>query len=370
MAELKDFISEIYVLTNSSERFCEEEQKFPERDILEKVCRVLLYSSTMREEGRYSSFRVCFIDPDSAFLDAYIYSHIIRFDNPIPFSTKEMHRLAPAMNPDISYMLLDVTKEPVNIIGMIAAYTTWERIQIREVEHGNRMPGIPNILVNGPGELKACMGEAPIVSFQWGDLIHYRTDTFESTLIAEVLKEGSSVSGEYRNRFLYRLLKNVQSYGHGGHIYIVPNEYEGHVNTRIKYNLRCGFMFSDDERSVTERNTDKDLITYADLVSKFTAVDGGVVLTKNFDLMGFGAETLVSTVESTEPEMCFINYDNTENKNRRFNDNGMRHRACYSFCNSLEGAVALVVSHDGFIRACTGHDGKVVVYDSISLPTA
>ena len=48
------------------------------------------------------------------------------------------------MNPDISCLLLDITKEPVNIIGMIAAYTTWKRIQIKEIEHGNRIPMIPN----------------------------------------------------------------------------------------------------------------------------------------------------------------------------------------------------------------------------------
>ena len=375
MADLKDFISEIYELTNNSERFLEEEQRFPERDVLEKVCQVLLHASSMREEGRYSAFRVCFIDPDSVFLDAYIYSHRILFDSPITFSTKELRRLAPAMNPDISCLLLDITKEPVNIIGMIAAYTTWKRIQIKEIEHGNRMPMIPNIMVNSPGELKACLGEAPIVSFQWGEIIHYRTDTFDSTLIAEVLKEGSVISEENRSRFLYRVLKNVLNYGHGGHFYIVPNEYDGLVNTRIKYRLRCSFMFSDDDRltdgrSTIKKNTDKDLIAYADLISKFTAVDGAVVLTRNFDLIGFGAETLVKTVDSTDPEMCFIDYDNTENKKKKYNDNGMRHRSCYSFCNSLEGAVALIVSHDGFIKACTRHEGRVVVYDSVSLPTA
>ena len=64
----------------------------------------------------------------------------ILFDSPITFSTKELRRLAPAMNPDISCLLLDITKEPVNIIGMIAAYTTWKRIQIKEIEHGNRTP--------------------------------------------------------------------------------------------------------------------------------------------------------------------------------------------------------------------------------------
>ena len=368
MVELKDFINEIYELANNSAYPLEKEQEFPERCILEKVCKILLNASTMREEGRYSEFRVCFIDSESSFLDAYIYSHVVLFDAPIPFSTKEIHRLAPAMSPDISYLMLDITGESVNIIGIIAAYTNWEQIQLKEIEKGNRMPKIPNILVAGPGELKACLGEAPVVSFQWGDLVHYRTDTFDSTLIARVLMEGSVVSEENRIRFLSRVLKNVLSYGHGGHIYIVPNESDGLGNTRIKYNLPCKFMFSDDNRSADERNIDKDLITYADLISKFTTVDGAVVLTRNLELLGFGAQTLLSTVEDEDPEMRFIDYDNTENRNKKYNDNGMRHRACYSFCNSLEGAVAIIVSHDGFIKACTKHEGKVVVYDSVSLP--
>lgn len=363
MAELNDFINEIFELTGS--RQLEEDQKFPESGILEKVCRVLMYASTMREEGRYSSFRVCFIDPRSALLDMYIYSYVVLFDDPIDFTTKEIQRLAPAMNPDISYMLLDITKEPVKITGIIAAYTAGETIHMKEKENSGRMPMIPNILVSGPGELKACLGEAPIVSYQWGNLVHYRTDTFDSTLIARVLQEGSDVSENNRISFLNRLLKNVKSYGHGGHIYIVPNEYDGHVYTRIKYNLRCRFMFADDSRFTANRNTDKDLIAYTDMVSKLTSVDGAVVLTRNLDLVGFGAETLVNTTDSTNVEMRFIDYDNTWNRNKKYNDNGMRHRACYSFCNRLEGAVALIISHDGFIKACTKHDGKVVVYDNI-----
>lgn len=370
MEDIKDFIREIYDITTKNGQYIEKEQNFPESCLLEKVCKILLYASTMREEGRYSSFRVCFINPKSDLLESYIYSHTVLFDNPIPFSTKEIHRLAPAINPDISYLLLDISKETINIIGLITAYTTWERIQVKEIKNGNRMPMIPNILVNGPGELKACIGESPIVSFQWGNLIHYRTDTFTSTIIAKVLCEGSSVSEENRVKFLWRVLRNVLSYGHGGHIYIIPNDAKDIPITRIKYKLRCPFMFSSssDTHGMDGKIADKDIITYANLISKFTSVDGAVVLTKNFDLLGFGAQTLVNTIDSTEPDMCFIDYDGTENTNKKYNDNGMRHRACYSFCNSFEGTVALIVSHDGFIKACTKYNGKLVVYDSVSLP--
>ena len=45
----------------------------------------------------------------------------------------------------------------------------------------------------------------------------------------------------------------------------------------------------------------------------------------------------------------------------------MRHRSCFKFCSAVEGTVALIASHDGFIKACTQHDGKVVVYDNVSV---
>lgn len=368
MADVKAFISEIYDIVEKNGYCVEDDQQFPGQDILEKVCSVLLDASTMREEGRYSSFRVCFIEPGSVFLDVYIYSHAVLFDEPIAFNTKELHRLAPAMSADISYMLLDITGEQIKIVGILAGYTTWEKIRTKEIEIGNRLPKIPNLLVNGPGELKACYGETPIVSLQWGNLIHYRTDTFTSTLIAQILREGSSVSDDDRLKFLYKVIRNTLEYGHGAHIYIIPAKNAAMSNTRIKYNLRCNFMFADNSDSSLRKLNDKDIATYADMISKFTTVDGAVVLTKELDLLGFGAETLVDVVGSKEPDMCFIDYDGTENTTKKYYDNGMRHRACYSFCNSYEGAVALIISHDGFVKACTKHNGRVVVYDSVSLP--
>ena len=85
-------------------------------------------------------------------------------------------------------------------------------------------------------------------------------------------------------------------------------------------------------------------------------------------LIGFGAETYVDRSGKADIQMCFIDHDGREDKTKRFNDNGMRHRACYQFCNEVEGSVGIVLSHDGVIKACTKHDGRVVVYDHVSLP--
>ena len=228
------------------------------------------------------------------------------------------------------------------------------------------MPRIANLLVSGPGEIKACIGEPPIVSLQWGNLIHYRTDTFTSTYIADALAEGSAVSPQHIVMLLSRILKNVQSFGHGGHIIIVPNDYNPNEYTRIKYNLPISFMFRGGGSDLRRKNKEKDVISYADMISKLTSVDGGVILTKDLDLLGFGAETLQDSFNGTEPRLCFIGYDNEVDNTKRFTDNGMRHRSCYMFCNAVEGAVALIISQDGFIEACTKRDGKVLIYDSVS----
>ena len=57
-----------------------------------------------------------------------------------------------------------------------------------------------------------------------------------------------------------------------------------------------------------------------------------------------------------------------EESTKQFKDYGMRHRAGYRFCDTVDGSVAVIISQDGGIQACTKHDGKVVVYDHVALP--
>ena len=73
MVSLEEFINEINQMVAQGGKEVEQEQRFPEPDLLKRICRELLYASTMREEGRYSSFRVCFIDSESLFLLPYIF---------------------------------------------------------------------------------------------------------------------------------------------------------------------------------------------------------------------------------------------------------------------------------------------------------
>ena len=129
-------------------------------------------------------------------------------------------------------------------------------------------------------------------------------------------------------------------------------------------------MFDDGSRPepLSAKAKEKEITTYADLIARLTNVDGSVVLTKDLELLGFGAEILVDEMKSRLPEMCFIGYDNKEQTYKTFKDHGMRHRAGYRFCDAVKGSVAFIISQDGMVEACTKNDGKVYVYDNVALP--
>lgn len=370
MEGLTSFVKAIDKYYDKISQKIEEDQKVPSREILKEVCSVLLNVSCMREEGRFPSFRVCFIRPESEFLGTYIYAHSVLFKKPIEFNTRELHKLAPALNADMSYLMLDTAEKPFKAVGIIAAYTTWEKIMTRELTSGNRMPRIPNILVSGPGELSACFGEAPIVNYNAGKCVFFRTDTFTSTLVAKQLENGAHVSEKERLRLLYRILWHVKQLNHGAAVLIVPDEESCREIIDLKYSLTAPFLFNDGAKrdALSQSAREKEIVTYADLIAKLTNVDGSVLLTKDYDLLGFGAETLVDKMGSKHPTMRFIGYDNKEEEGRQFKDTGMRHRAAYRFCSAVKDSVAFVISQDGTIEACTEHNGKVVVYDNVALP--
>ena len=68
MGGITDFVEAIYNCYEGMGASFEDDQRLPSKDVLEDVCQTLLNISCMREEGRFPSFRVCFIRPDSELL--------------------------------------------------------------------------------------------------------------------------------------------------------------------------------------------------------------------------------------------------------------------------------------------------------------
>jgi hypothetical protein len=370
MGNLSTFIDAYFELYERLGAFEEPAQALPTKETLMSVCETLIDVSCMREEGRFSNFRVCFLRPENAdFLDGYIYAHKLDFENPVPFTTSALHKLAPAINPAMSYLIIDTQSEPFMCTGIIASFTTWEKLIMGEVEGGNRMPQIPNIRVKDPGELEACFGETPLVGYSFGRNVVSRTDAFTKGLIYETINNFTHLRDTEWLHLLYRILWHVKKYAHGGTVLIVPSLESCQTFVDVKYKLPAKCMFEDSKSliEVSPVAREKETISYADFLSKLTTVDGAVLLTHDFDLIGFGVEILTDKMETEQPKMCFLNSNDTINKTAKFTDNGTRHRSAYRFANAVPGAVAIVVSQDGIIKAITKQEDQVMVYNNIAL---
>ena len=98
--------------------------------------------------------------------------------------------------------MLDVARKPYSMIGILSAHTSLFENLMTFSSKGTRMPRIPNILVEKPGRLEFCCGETPLVCYSAGEVTHFRTNTFTSTLVADQLRNGSSVQETDRPRLL------------------------------------------------------------------------------------------------------------------------------------------------------------------------
>lgn len=369
MDVIRNFVERYYEHLNESGLVTEDEQQLPPAGELEEVVSTLLNVSCMREEGRFSSFRVCFLNPDSDFLDAYVYAHSLKFGKPVPFTVRALRKLAPAINPGMSYLVLDLKQKPLMVTGIIASYSTWDKVIAGEISGGSMMPMIPNLHVKAPGEIDGCLGENTIVGYSFGSTVISRYDVFKDSLIAGQLRSGSTLDEKERIHFLSRIMWKVDRYRHGGTVLIVPSAESCAGFVDVKYRLPCRFLFNEDKSliDISSSVRENELVSYADFIAKLTTVDGAVLLTKDLDLIGFGVEILTDKMEQKEPPMMFINSDDTVNRIRRFTDNGTRHRSGYRFAHEVDGSVVLIFSQDGAVKACTKKEGDVVVYDNIAL---
>ena len=265
--------------------------------------------------------------------------------------------------------MLNLDEKPYKIVGILAAHTSLPDEIMKFRHSGTRMPKIPNILVKEPGKLEFCFGETPVVGYYTGETTHFRTDTFTSTLVAEKLRKGSKARDSDRLILLYKIIQLIHSYKHGGHLLIVPNDCSLKGIVDIKYKLPAPlFEEKKGDYLSSEEARKKHISVYADLVAKLSCVDGGVVLNKDLDLIGFGSEAIVNTTNVAPPQMRFVAYDGHIETDRKFNDNGMRHRASYRLCELIEDSVVIVFSQDGSIKACTQDEGQVVVYQNVGIP--
>ncbi len=209
-------------------------------------------------------------------------------------------------------------------------------------------------------------------------------------------------------RTLSRLLHLIREQRHGGALLVLPDELhpeDGRLADRlaIKYRIEIPevwktlireaegnhhyyrllfpekLQFLTHSKTATasdlkelikwERNLERSrerISEFCSFVASLSAVDGAVVITKTFKVLGFGAEIIAAS-----PSLKFVKEaaDSTVTKSNlvpveRY---GTRHRSAMRMCSSFEDCIALVVSQDGPVKAIKRVGADVVMWNDVTL---
>ena len=125
----------------------------------------------------------------------------------------------------------------------------------------------------------------------------------------------------------------------------------------------------EDTKSVELAALDEAITELAHLVATLAAADGAVVLSKRFELMGFGAE-IIGDLPETATVARARDLEGETKTHESVEGVGTRHRSAYRFCQRFHDAIALVISQDGTVRFVAHKDGELMYWDHVSPGTA
>jgi hypothetical protein len=208
---------------------------------------------------------------------------------------------------------------------------------------------------------------------------------------------GPDVIGLVSQAMVRRFLAAMVSAHHGGTVILLPPEnaedaLRGAGPLRLKYTFRegeprrryrrliLGLMRAvaraggsegvasvDGDRYASLRDDElaslRDAIfEMSQLIAALTEVDGAVVMTKRFELLGFGAE-IVGDLPDVQHVARALDLEAEDTVAEPLVADGTRHRSAYRLCSRLPDALALVVSQDGGVRFVTVHRDEVTFWD-------
>ncbi len=389
-------------------------------EILEMLISACYQASMLREEARPVTFRMIVCRPEcfGAAVTLPDGLHILKFSESRPFNPLELRALSQAAGFYRSLIGVQIGEngEP-EIWGVVHTGPRW----LRELYGGRRastpLPSSVVICVNGPGYLEVCRGSVLVGQVRDGTVFDESMNVFQSNWLPELFagerakllsehgemraKEktgGADIDPELTRRlgqqFVKRLISAVQAAHHGGTLIMVPENIKDTLLEPNPY-LKVKYRFAESEARARyralmlsilgilaaesnpakpagwqeyERSADRQLGTLDEalfemsyLIAGLTAVDGAVLMTKRFEVLGFGAE--ITCHEVSVPHVARALDTEGESVLKENPDGvGTRHRSAFRFAQSFPSALTVVVSQDGDVRFVRFRDGEVTYW--------
>jgi hypothetical protein len=351
--------------------------------------------------------------------------HRLQFAESRPFDEHELRRLSPAADFHRSLIGVALGEEgKLSIWGILHSGPRWVRGTQGGREQAPPLPPVAVIHTKGPGQLAVYQGDVPVASLDGGRLTDTSMDVFASRWLpesfasvrAELMQLHESARKQAQEPWapldadltrmigqhaIRRVISVLRDSHHGGTLIFVPperteefsddNRYvtfrhrfaEGEPRRRFR-TLIVGVMNRlaevhgkgeapsyprevgwEEYRKTGDEGIaelDEAIFELAHLIAALAAVDGAVVMSKRFELLGFGGE-ISGELPAVRTVAKALDLEGERISKEPTDGVGTRHRSAYRLCSALGEAVGVVVSQDGTARFVRRMDGGVAYWD-------
>jgi len=312
----------------------------------------------------------------------------------------------------------------LKIWGIIDTGENWWRFIHHESCSGSPPPNAITIESLNPGEIKISTQGDFIIALRNGQIYQHEHDSFRKGPLADYLlptqqrlyqdvlkklgtKKFDKDDDDYPHKsyifFLERILFHLQQKKHGGCLIIIPSNLsrtDTRLIDRINIKYPCDYNFAwellvrhlinhnkyydlhaalwDGKINFVEKDRSDEFQEYSMLsdereniengmgdvaraIACLSTIDGAVVMTDSFHVIGFGGEVIATSPSLKE---IFIHGDNPQ-QSVSVDNYGTRHRSAFRFCSSLDDSIAFIVSQDGGVKATKRVQDKVFLWPDI-----
>lgn len=361
---------------------------------LERVLDTAYHASFLRDEERPVTFRMIVAPPRALRDDGGPPEALLPlvFETPRDFEEHELRRLSPAAKYHRALIGIDEEGERLVTWGLVQSGPRW--LQAAKGGRAQEPPVPPHLVVRAirPGHIAVCCGSRLIAELRNGKLADFGIDVFHAHWLADLFAQDRiDLATEHRNsgglvdeavaskrtrqfaqQMIKRVISTMRSAHHGGTIITLPAGCTAESYLATKYPLgdtparrhfrRVVLALLASPDAEVAAHLDEALFELAHLIAALADVDGAVVLTRRFEMLGFGAEIAGNLPQVHEVRRA-LDQEAEHFQNERVDGMGTRHRSAYRLCAAVDGAIAIVVSHDGDVRFVTRHNDYVTYWD-------
>ncbi|MBY0546163.1 MAG: diadenylate cyclase [Candidatus Obscuribacterales bacterium] len=351
--------------------------------------------------------------------------HQLCFAEPIVFSPQEIKPLASAASFHRSLIGVHFDRDgALQMWGLVNSGPRWLHTQHGGRGSAPELP--PNLVVNitGPGCIEVCKGATTIRQLGQGRVFGPSVNVLQAPwlqdMFAQTRAERMVIHQQARaaasapwydldpelthiidQHMVKRVLAAIRAFKHGGTLIMVPPEMTDELLGANKY-LSIRYPFADGEPRARFRTLiisvmnalaasdgngdcvkeqhvigwqqyqesldatvaalDESIFEMSHLIAALSTVDGAVVMTRRFELLGFGAEIRCDLSEVTSIARS-LNLEGTKYKIEQTRGVGTRHRSAYNLCHVLKDVLAIVISQDGGVRFIRSNNETVMYWD-------